>query len=327
MNEMHAVPAEILYTKAAHGSVPIRVVTPGMPPGIPGTFELLSGQGEVVARYTSARSLLAALTGNKHHGLTFDRYFGIDPMWCVPEGGSVLDLFAVPPAAVAEAKKLTVAPSHAVSARKSPKQAGLTVGSLGIDLERRGHEVRKILFAGFGSRIMRSGYDPEEVLQEIYRGILARNRGKCPFDEKKSSFGHYVHMVCECILNNYHRREQRRREVEQVGMSAPVSMRDEGEGTSGYVDAASAADRILVAPREGWASPEGDGMPEAMRRFRDHLVQKAKQGAEVDPLGPTVAEMLVAGHGRREIAKATGVSPGRVAAIITALREHASDWG
>lgn len=327
---MHAAPAEVLYARSTHGSVPVRVVSPGRPPGVAGTFELLTARGDVAARYGSARSLIAALTGNKHHGLTFDRYFGIaDPLNAVPEGGSVLDLFVPTTPAVVESKKLTVAPQAAVRARPVRQQAAVTVslpGGLGIDLALRGHEVRKILFAGFGARIMRSGYDPDEVLQEVYRGILARNRGKCPFDVRKSSFGHYVHMVAECILNNYHRREQRRREVEQVGMPAPASMRDEGEGTSGQVDAASVADRLLVAPRDHWSSPEGDGMSEAIRRLGDHLRQKMNRGMVVDPLEPKVAELLVAGLGRREIAQAVGVSQGRVTAVITSLREHAMDW-
>lgn len=324
---MHASPAEIVYARSAHGSIPVRVVTPGRPPGVAGTFELLTVGGEVSARYTSARALIAALTGNKNHGLTFDRYFGIrDQLLSVPDGGSVLDLFSVPTPALVEARKLTVAPSTAVRARPVRAQNGLTVDGRGIDLDVRGHEVRKILFAGFGARIMRSGYDPDEVLQEVYRGILARNRGKCPFDAKKSSFGHYVHMVCECILNNYHRREQRRREVEQVGMSAPSSMRDEGEGAAtGQVDAASVADRLLVTS-SSWSSPEGDGMTDAMRRFHDHLAQKLGRGIAVDPLESKVAELLVAGLGRREIAAEVGVTQGRVTNIIASLREHAADW-
>lgn len=86
--------------------------------------------------------------------------------------------------------------------------------AIGIDLEKRGHEVRKLLYAGFGARIARHGYDPEEVLHDVYRGLLVRNKGKCPFDVRKSSFGHYVHMVIECILNNYHRKHSRHREKE-----------------------------------------------------------------------------------------------------------------
>jgi RNA polymerase sigma factor (sigma-70 family) len=214
-----------------------------------------------------------------------------------------------------------------------PKPTALTVApaaelpkseSLGIDLAKRGHEVRKLLFAGFGARIARSGYDPEDVLQEVYRGILARNVGKCPFDVKKSSFGHYVHMVCECILNNYHRRETRRREVEQVGMPSPLSMRGDGCGT---VDAAEVAEKMLVTNREHWSHPEGeDTMGEAVRRLGRHLDKKNDKGLTVDPLSMQVAALLADGLNRREIALKMGVSPNRVSQVITNLRERVADW-
>lgn len=79
----------------------------------------------------------------------------------------------------------------------------------GIDLKNRGHEVRKLFYAGFAAKVIRKGYDPEDVLQEVYKGLLIRNDGRCPWDPKKSSFGHYVHMVCGCIVSNYHRRYNR----------------------------------------------------------------------------------------------------------------------
>lgn len=89
---------------------------------------------------------------------------------------------------------------------------------LGIDLAGRGLEVRKILFAGFGRQMAVWGYDPEDVLQEVYLGLMARNAGRCPWDGKKSSWGHYVHMVCSCILSNYSRKKRRIASVEQVGV-------------------------------------------------------------------------------------------------------------
>jgi DNA-directed RNA polymerase specialized sigma24 family protein len=198
---------------------------------------------------------------------------------------------------------------------------------LGIDLAKRGHEVRKLLFAGFGHRITRSGYDPDDVLQEIYRGLLARNKGRCPFDSRKSSFGHYVHMVCECVLNNFHRKQARIREIEQVGMSAPASMRDEAEEFGGMVDAAEVADRLLVVHQDHWSHPEGDdGTGDAMRRLADHLGRKDRAGIAVDPLEARVAGMLSAGLNRREIAQQVGVSQGRVVNAIASLREHVTDW-
>jgi hypothetical protein len=86
---------------------------------------------------------------------------------------------------------------------------GLGGTALGIDLEERGGEVRKLFYAGgFTGVLLRQGIDPDEFLQEVYRGILARNRGACPWDHKKSSFGHYVHIIIRCVLSNYLRRER-----------------------------------------------------------------------------------------------------------------------
>jgi len=125
--------------------------------------------------------------------------------------------------------------------------------AVGIDLAVRGIEVRKLLYAGFGLRMARAGYDPEEVLQEVYRGILVRNRGKCPFDVRKSSFGHYVHMVIECILSNYHRRESRRRDAEGSWEDLPEGLRErasEGVGSDcdphGPTDPMSGTDLMAV---------------------------------------------------------------------------------
>ena len=94
---------------------------------------------------------------------------------------------------------------------------GLGGSDLGIDLSLRSHEVRKLFYAGgFTGVLTREGIDPEEFLQEVYRGLLARNRGACPWDHRKSSFGHYVHIVIRCVLSNYLRRERLRDSREGV---------------------------------------------------------------------------------------------------------------
>lgn len=105
--------------------------------------------------------------------------------------------------------------------------------ALGIDLGVRGHEVRKLFYAGgFTGVLVREGIDPEEFLQEVYRGLLARNRGACPWDYKKSSFGHYVHIVIRCVLANYLRRERLRDSREGVTDDGelPVGLSSTGEG-------------------------------------------------------------------------------------------------
>ena len=293
--------------------------------GASGVFEILSCTGNTVrAKYLSTRHLLAALTGNPRPGVSYEQYFGKQqdhPSARVPPGGSVLDLFAAPPIIGVETN--LVLANAPTAARPSQQAVTVLPNGLGIDLVKRGHEVRKLLFAGFGLRIAQSTYDAEEVLQEVYRGILARNRGRCPFDAKKSSFGHYVHMVCECVLNNYHRKKRREREIEQVGMIAPSSMQDDA-GPSGMVDAASVADRMVSSDAEPTDAVQG--MDDAIQRLQAHVDRKRAAGLTIDAFSVRIAEMLYTGKNRREIADEIGVSQARVASAILSLREHVRDW-
>jgi hypothetical protein len=104
---------------------------------------------------------------------------------------------------------------------------GVDGSALGIDLALRGNEVKKLFYAGgFTGTLVREGIDPDEFLQEVYRGILARNRGTCPWDVKKSSFGHYVHIVIRCVLSNYLRRERLRDSRETVTDDGEVPTRN-----------------------------------------------------------------------------------------------------
>ena len=166
-----------------------------------------------------------------------------------------------------EPTKLTITKAKSKSKRKK-RRSRLTITVpeeqvvLGIDLEGRSHEVRKLLFGCFGARMARLGYDPEDVLQEVYRGLLARNIGTCPWDIRKSSFGHYVHMVTECVLRNYTRKQRRISKHEQVGVyaasndkwgmvdAAIVAVGHSTWGTSGGVEETVAADMAMSALEE-----------------------------------------------------------------------------
>lgn len=141
--------------------------------------------------------------------------------------------------------------------------------ALGIDLGARGHEVRKLFYAGgFTPVLLREGIDPDEFLQEVYRGLLARNRGTCPWDHKKSSFGHYVHIVIRCVLSNYLRRERLRDSREgvtddgelPVGVGTHgggvVELRDLLEGVFGTGDERDRVERFLSALYAGMSRRE-----------------------------------------------------------------------
>ena len=132
---------------------------------------------------------------------------------------------------------------------------GLDGTALGIDLSRRSGEVAKLFYSGgFTGVLLREGHDPEEFLQEVYRGLLARNRGTCPWDYRKSSFGHYVHIVIRCVLANYLRRERLHTSRETV--TEDGEMGGHGGGVGGGFGAIGTAFRDLV---EGAGAGAGVG--------------------------------------------------------------------
>ena len=74
---------------------------------------------------------------------------------------------------------------------------------LGIDVGDKSDDIRRLFFKKYAKVAVSLGEDPEDVLQEVYKGLLLRNRGKCPFDPRKAAFSTYVMMVCHCVTSNY----------------------------------------------------------------------------------------------------------------------------
>jgi hypothetical protein len=268
-------------------------------------FDVIWPSGTI--SYPTRRQLIFALynrgqiKGAKDPGVSFDRYFVLG-RWTPrkdPPIVTTLELFG--------------------QGRSKP-QPKIQV-PLGIDLAKRGHEVRKILFAGFGYKISRAGYDPDDVLQEVYKGILARNQGVCPFNPDKSSFGHYVFMVCNCVLANYHRRECRRLEVEQVGLSCALD--DERD-----VDASlQAVDDGLEFSYGTLQEPDAEARAvRAIQSLRGHLITQDAENAKTQALASQILPLLYQGYGRKDIARTLSISPVKVTQAMTYLRSHAPSW-
>lgn len=313
-----AKPPRILYSRSEDGlpSGPLLVEVMA-----DGTYRI--GVGTRAVTYPTTRQLLIGLT---HHPearhWTFDRYFrlgrfSLGKAFSPPlEESPIMSLFG----SNATLTTMVQAGPLMVSGLVSPTLltvAPLIPTGLGIDLRNRSGEVAKLLFAGYGRRIYSWGYDPEDVLQEVYKGILIRNRGTCPWDARKSSFGHYIHMVAGCLLSNYHRKESRRRQVEQIGLNA---MTDDGFVN---VDAADAcASRVECANYL-------DMTPLVDKDFIDFLMLR------VDTMGVTmegrqmalqVLPLAIEGHGRQNIAAALNVPLAHVARALKTIKTSMSDW-
>lgn len=332
-----------LYSRHEHGGHRVHVHDHGSGGGRLYEVEWPSGP----ETYTSARSLLRALysggdgsTCARDPGISFKRYFRLGQV--APSPVDVLGLLGIPvpptprvaPARQARTRKGSrprPAVRQAVVVEAPWWQTPLDLGEvatlepaawyqpepevvLGIDLENRGHEVRKLLFAGFGARMARYGYDPEDVLQEVYRGLLARNQGTCPWDIRKSSFGHYVHMVCSCVLNNYARKLRRRNEFEQLGLGAL-----DRDGNWSQVDAAEVA-----------VEDEASGSLEEPTAHKMALTSLGSALAESDRpeavLAVRVLPLVAEGYQRGEIAAQIGVEPAKVGKALALIRGVTRTW-
>jgi hypothetical protein len=185
-------------------------------------------------------------------------------------------------------------------------------GILGIDLVNRSHEVRKLLFAGFAGKMISRGYSGEDVLQEIFRGLLVRNKGKCPWDKRKSSFGHYVHMAINCILTNYHRKESKRADRDHLPLTRKGAEGDELDdmGWLGSVQIHAGAE-------------VGDKL--ALSALSLYLKQLPDETLEAE-IGRTILPMVTAGCTRREIVAETGHKESHVSRALAWVRHQVALW-
>jgi DNA-directed RNA polymerase specialized sigma24 family protein len=263
-------------------------------------------------RYDSARQTIIALSNQTptplpHHRdpkITFNRYFRLGRYSKAAPQLDTLALFS--PKLTVEAPKVRIKGSPDIS---------IAAPQVGIDLAKRGHEVRKLFYAGYGRRVLKYGYDPEDVLQEVYKGLLVRNQGKCPFNPDKSSFGHYVHMVCGCIVSNYHRRYSRLNRNEQFGV---LSMNDD--------------DIEMVDVRESSLVVEPAMQPGILdsASMHDTLSAMVSERASLSDVPSDLAtlcfNLMVSGYRRGEIAEQTGQSLNTISKVLKMIRTVAAEW-
>lgn len=190
-------------------------------------------------------------------------------------------------------------------------------GLVGIDLGAKSgrgdaifkaDEVRKLLWRGFAGKMLSQGYDPEDVLQEVYRGLLVRNRGKCPWDARKSTFGHYVHMVISCVLTNYHRKQVKRVEKDALSLEVRTSDGDEiGQwGSCGIEHGSDVGDRLAL---------------EGLQRYLEGV-----RGGPEARLGKKILPYVASGYQRGEIAVELGEEPLVVSRALAWIRKQTAKW-
>lgn len=307
--EMSMQAGQVLYSRYLDGSRPVRVLERG--------FEVVDGPGQV-KRFETAQGLLAELTGHpKGRHWTLERYFRRRP-----EPSPVWELFGAPEETSKPLVPLAPKLTRAISVPR-PKKKKLVMGSpvvmaptLGVDLATRAHEVRKLLYKCFGRKMAQKGFDPEEVLQEVYQGLLVRNAGKCPWDPRISSFGSYVCMVISCILSNYARKKRRIRDHEQVGIT-------------GFDDGAPRLMDVAESPHLE-ASPSYMQTASEVEEAHVDLVAfmlDRNEATDQTRLAISIISDVTAGMSRRDIADKHSCSMSALSRAISLLRAESRAWG
>lgn len=96
-----------------------------------------------------------------------------------------------------------------------PRLADDGTTPLGIDLKVKHLDVLKIV----RKHCRIEGLDPDDLLQEIYAGILRKNLTASAWDGRRSSFSHYVCIVARSIAG--HMLEAKRWRAESTGEETP----------------------------------------------------------------------------------------------------------
>ena len=325
------IPQE-LYTRHEHGNLPVHIEQREGHT----TYTLVKeGQQET---YPTAKALLKALYGHEVR-MSLSAYFKLAPQPQTPP--SLLHFFQSEPKTgkklPAKGKKDPVSGKNSEKKATKGKKSSASwqnleeytksleleldriAGVVGVDLgaksqrgdtEYKADEVRKLLWRGFAGKMLSQGYDPEDILQEVYQGLLVRNQGKCPWDGRKSTFGYYVHMVANCVLTNYHRKSSRRVDKDALSLSGVIVEGEEVPIHAGScdIDAGSDYGTKLVF--------------EELERFLEELPD---QGPEAR-VGREILPMVSIGMQRSEIVKSTEYSPNLVSRALAWIRLSTAKW-
>ena len=107
---------------------------------------------------------------------------------------------------------------------------------LGVDLSKYKEDIKLIFYKRQAHRMIKEGLDPEEVLQEVYKGVLIRNRGKCPYDPRKSAISTYIVLVMDCIIMNIVNKHRKDKERFEFGSEQDVASSYDSSFEKDYTD-------------------------------------------------------------------------------------------
>lgn len=166
-----------------------------------------------------------------------------------------------------------------------------TVSNMGIDIVKKKKDIEKIFYAYYAKRAVSEGLSVEDLLQEVFKGLLVRNKGKGAWNPSRGSFGSYVHMVSGSVYKNFRKKEIKR------------GMKEKGEIPKNYTES---------------STEDSDYSNEAMimNDFKKWI--KTKRGMSDSVI--SIVELLSSGKKKKEIAEELGINSTSLHKAIDGLK-------
>lgn len=122
--------------------------------------------------------------------------------------------------------------------------------------------VRRIFHArGFARRLREAGWEDADAIQEIYVGLLTRQRGRSRFDPGRASLSKYVFLVVSSVTRNLlTRRSTRDRTWQEPDELAGLNVSDPGPDLT-LLTFKNPTRSALAEVFRGASEPELAGLP------------------------------------------------------------------
>lgn len=163
----------------------------------------------------------------------------------------------------------------------------------GFDIVEKKKDIERIFYKFYAKRAAAEGLPVEDLLQEVFAGIISRNSKKSAFSLNRGSFSGYLHLVIGSIYKNFRKRELDRGVHDRSIKTKLLEKGEEATTESDFIN-----DAILMDSFKEWV--------------------KVKKG--MGDLASNVTVLLSEGKKKKEIADELGINATSLHKIIKGLQ-------
>jgi DNA-directed RNA polymerase specialized sigma24 family protein len=269
----------MLYSRYEDGSKPIQIKEEGE--GRRKRYELEVG-GKI---FTSLSSFLK--TSKSKAATSFYTYFGVRKISDLPIFSIFRDIEEYRNEQLAEFENEA---SSIEEVKGGDVKTGFNIADKKKDIER-------IFYAFYAKRAVAEGLSVEDLLQQVFIGLISRNTKRGAWNPARGSFGSYIHLVIGSVYRNFRKKEISRGMKERL--EVPKNYTESTTSDSDFLD-----DKILLDSFKNWI--------------------KTKKG--MGDLAGDVTVLLSEGRKKKEIAEQLGINSTHLHKLIVNLKSKVSEF-